>query len=313
MHLRQSTSTVLSFGPFLDKTTGVDLEIGLVSAIDHATTGILLSKNGGALTIRSQAVTASTYDAYGNYRVTLSTTDTNTLGTLRVQFIETATCLPVWQDFMVLPANVWDSLYGADLLQVDVTQLLGTAWATPATAGLTDVNVKQISADGPAADNAEAFFDGTGYAGTGNTIPTVTTLTNLPAIPSNWLTAAGTDADFGTEIGTAVWATATRVLTAGTNIVLAKGVGVTGFTDLSTAQVNAEVVDALATDTYAEPTGAPAATDDLATKIGFIYEALRNKITITSTTKSFFDDAGVSQWSKTLADNGTTFTESEGS
>lgn len=34
-------------------------------------------------------------------------------------------------------------------------------------------NVVQISGDSVAADNAEAFFDGTGYAGTGNVIPTV--------------------------------------------------------------------------------------------------------------------------------------------
>lgn len=52
------------------------------------------------------------------------------------------------------------------------------------------------------------------------TLDTVTTLTNLPAITANWLTAAGTAADFGTEVGTAVWASATRTLTAGTNIQL---------------------------------------------------------------------------------------------
>ena len=56
---------------------------------------------------------------------------------------------------------------------------------------LLDVNVAQISEDATAANNAESFFDGTGYAGTGNVIPTVTTLTNLPAITANWLTAAG--------------------------------------------------------------------------------------------------------------------------
>lgn len=42
-----------------------------------------------------------------------------------------------------------------------------------------------------------------------------------------------------------VWSVATRVLTASTNIVLAKGVGVTGFNDLSAAQVNAEADAAL--------------------------------------------------------------------
>lgn len=42
-----------------------------------------------------------------------------------------------------------------------------------------------------------------------------------------------------------VWAYETRTLTAGTNIVLAKGTGVTGFNDLSAAQVNAEVDTAI--------------------------------------------------------------------
>lgn len=47
-------------------------------------------------------------------------------------------------------------------------------------AGVPDVNVTHLSGDSTAADNAEAFFDGTGYAGTNNVIPTVTNLTNAP-------------------------------------------------------------------------------------------------------------------------------------
>jgi hypothetical protein len=124
--LKQSTAVVISFGPFVDKTDGVVLEVGFVSALDHASTGILLSKNGGALTIRAATVTASTYDAYGCYLVTLKTTDVNTLGTLRVAFSEAATCLPVWQDFMVVPANIYDSIVsGSDLLEVDTQQING--------------------------------------------------------------------------------------------------------------------------------------------------------------------------------------------
>lgn len=53
-------------------------------------------------------------------------------------------------------------------------------------------------------------------------------------------------ATFAANALDAVWSTATRVLTAGTNIVLAKGTGVTGFNDLSAAQVNAEADTALA-------------------------------------------------------------------
>lgn len=107
-YLKQSTSAVVSFGPALDKTDGVTLKTGLVSALDHATTGIKLSKNGGALTIRHATVTATTYDGYGNYLVTLDTTDTNTLGQTRMQYVDAATCLPIWDDFEILPADVWD-------------------------------------------------------------------------------------------------------------------------------------------------------------------------------------------------------------
>lgn len=54
---------------------------------------------------------------------------------------------------------------------------------------------------------------------------------------SDFLTSAKIDSTFGTEVAAAVWAAATRVLTAGTNIALAKGTGVTGFTDLDAAGV----------------------------------------------------------------------------
>lgn len=53
-------------------------------------------------------------------------------------------------------------------------------------------------------------------------------------------------ATFAANALDAVWSTATRVLTAGTNIALAKGTGVTGFNDLSAAQVKAEADTALA-------------------------------------------------------------------
>ncbi len=50
-----------------------------------------------------------------------------------------------------------------------------------------------------------------------------------------------TAASFAANALDAVWSTATRLLTAGTNIVLAKGVGVTGFNDLDAAGVRAAV------------------------------------------------------------------------
>ena len=88
---------------------------------------------------------------------------------------------------------------------------------------------------------------------------------------------------------------------------------IAALNNLSAAQVNAEVVDALNVDTYGEPTGAPAATASLVSKIGRNYQALRNKLTVTASAKALFDDAGNALWSKSLTDDGTTYTEAEGS
>jgi hypothetical protein len=72
--------------------------------------------------------------------------------------------------------------------------------------GTVSANVVQISGDTTAADNAEAFFDGTGYAGTGNVIPTVTSAgladgaITAAKIAADAITAAKLAADVTTEI-----------------------------------------------------------------------------------------------------------------
>jgi hypothetical protein len=225
--LKQSTAKVISFGPFVDQGDGVSLEVGLVSAIDHATTGILLSKNGGALTIRHQNVTASTYDAYGNYLVTLDTTDTNTLGTLRMQFAAAATNVPVWQDFMVMPANVYDSLVSgsaADLLDVSAVQLNGTAL----TAQIIAAIVK--------------FFDKASPTGTVNSLPDA-----VPGAAGGGF-IAGTNA--ATSVTTALTTTFTGNLTgsvASVANIAPTGTGLTAvpWNPAWDAEVQSEVTDAL--------------------------------------------------------------------
>lgn len=61
------------------------------------------------------------------------------------------------------------------LAKSDMVDVAGAAVST--TTAQIGVNVVQLSTDATAADNAEAFFDGTGYAGTNNVIPSVTTVT----------------------------------------------------------------------------------------------------------------------------------------
>lgn len=88
---------------------------------------------------------------------------------------------------------------------------------------------------------------------------------------------------------------------------------VTALNDLSTVEVNAEIVDALNADTYAEPgQGTPSATATLAAKIGYLYKAFRNRLTQTTTTLSIYDDAGaVVDQKATVSDDGTTYTRGE--
>jgi len=120
--LKQSTAATIVMGPMLDSTDGNTQETGLtISQAD-----IRLSKNGGAFAQTNNAAGA-THMEVGNYSVPLDTTDTGTLGKLRVSVHESG-ALAVWREFMIVPANVYDSLVlGTDVLTADITQIGGDA------------------------------------------------------------------------------------------------------------------------------------------------------------------------------------------
>lgn len=88
---------------------------------------------------------------------------------------------------------------------------------------------------------------------------------------------------------------------------------IAALNDLSAAQVNAEVVDALNTDTYAEPAqGTPGATITLAAKINYLYKAWRNRSTQTATTYSLYNDNATTVDHKaTVSDNGSVADKNE--
>lgn len=90
------------------------------------------------------------------------------------------------------------------------------------------------------------------------------------------------------------------------------GVVVASLSTSAKADVNAEVVDALSTDTYAEPSSAPPATASLAAKIGWLMKLARNKLTQNSNTQTLYADEGLTaQNTATVADDGSTFTRGE--
>ena len=138
--VKQSTAVDVVIGPFVDDTDGKTAETGLTVSQGDCQ----LSKNAGAVAQKNDA-TAASHLGGGHYKVPLNTTDTNTLGRLRL-YVNESGALPVWLDMMVMPANVWDSLFSSDLLQVDLTQIGGAAVST----STAQLGVNAVQAGGTA-------------------------------------------------------------------------------------------------------------------------------------------------------------------
>jgi len=154
-YLKQSTARTLLIGPFLDETTGKDAEAGLT--ITQA--DVRLSKNGGNMAQKNEA-TSCVHDELGYYTCPIDDTDTATLGILKVMVHETG-ALPVFQEFLVVTANVWDTLCSTDQLDVNTTHITGTAQ----TANDNGADINAILTD--TADlqgNQAAWATATGFA-----------------------------------------------------------------------------------------------------------------------------------------------------
>ena len=197
---------VVQFGPVVDKTDGVTPLTSLASALDNATTGIKISKNGGTFAVRHATVTSSVYDTNGFYKVTLDSTDYNTLGIIQMSYSDPATCRPIIVEVNIVPANIFDALKNTDVFQVDVAQWLnavapamtGDAFASIATL-LTRIASNLTITNGKIDIN-----DKTGFS-----LSTV-------AAEAIWTVGTRTLTSFGTlvaDITTAVWGAGTRTLT----------------------------------------------------------------------------------------------------
>lgn len=162
-------------------------------------------------------------------------------------------------------------------------------------------NVTQISGDATAADNAEAFFDGTGYAGTNNVIPSVTTVTgNVNGSVGSVTGAVGSvTGNVGGNVTGSVGSVAGNV-----------GGTIGGLDATARSHVNAEVLDVLTTDTFAEPASVPAATSSIKDKINWVFAVMRNKLTQSATTQTLRNDGDSGNIAtRGTSDDGSTFTQ----
>ena len=231
----------------------------------------------------------------------------------------------------------------------DVTYWNGAAVATPATAGhpvvthkvgtgtgelsissgVVSADMTRVSGDSVAADNAESFFDGTGYAGTNNVIPVVGAVTGAVGSVTGNVggNVAGSVGSVTGAVGSVTGNVAGSVGSVTGNVggdVAGSVASVTGnvggdvtgsvgsLATQAKADVNAQMVDVLATDTFGEPAGVPAATASLKDKIGWVFMLARNK-RITSATQDKVRNDGDSADVGTagLNDDGTNFSRGE--
>lgn len=175
-----------------------------------------------------------------------------------------------------------------DLLDTEVAALTAELAKVPKSDGTATWNATALASLQQEATDALNAYD-------------PPTRAELTTDTNSVLTAVG-DVPTNAELATALAGADDAVLAA-----------IAALNNLSAAQVNAEVVDALATDTYAEPgQGTPAATASISAKLGYLYKAFRNKSEQTATQYSLYnDDALTVDHKASVSDNGTTLTRGE--
>lgn len=104
--LKQSTAVTLKLGPFVDSADGFTAK----TALTIAQADVRLSKSNGAYAQKNDA-TSATHDENGEYAVPLNSTDTGTLGRLKIMIVKSG-ALPVWVECWVYQANVYEAMFG---------------------------------------------------------------------------------------------------------------------------------------------------------------------------------------------------------
>ena len=234
MFLRNATSQIIRFGPFLDSTDGVTPETGLTIA----QADMQLSKDGGAYAQKNTAGNA-THDADGWYSTTLDATDTATNGELLMQ-VNVSGALPVWVRYYVVPSASYDALTTDGLNNISAAQvnsecdtaISDAALATAASLATVDSNVDAILVDtNDLQSNQNNWLTATGFSTFNPATDTVARVTLVDTVTAN-TDMRGTDNALLASSYTAaptttqIWAHGTRELTSSAN-----------FNDISVSQI----------------------------------------------------------------------------
>lgn len=179
--LKEDTAVTIVVGPFVD-SAGAAVTGPTIASID-----ITAYKNDGTAVTITPAASGSSNDMVhvddGFYSLEITTTDSSTPGYLRLTF-QIAGSLIFMEDFNILPANIYDSKYSSDKLEVDLVLVDGAATSSELldAAGVADAVWDAAIASHNDADSFGEFVQD--------------------------ITAG--------EVATAVWAAGTRTITGGT-------------------------------------------------------------------------------------------------
>src|SRR3990167_2428492 len=154
--LRSNTAVIVTVGPFYDKTDGVTIETALTITNERLTltadtdagsaTTNILDNIAGATAATANDLNYITGNDAGMMQLELAAANVNRLGRMFLSITDAANHVPVFHEFMVLPAMIYDAfILGTDTLQADVTQWLGTAAATPSVAGVPEVDLTHVA------------------------------------------------------------------------------------------------------------------------------------------------------------------------
>jgi hypothetical protein len=331
-HLRSNTATRVTVGPFLDKTDGITPEVALTATNEKLT--LVVDDAGVPTLILDVAATASggandlvhiTADDAGYYDLELAAANVNYLGRACLSITYVTDHCPVFHEFMILPGQVFDSMYSAvgsaatfgivDQGTVGAAATTTTSCDIRAAAAFTTsqlVGATIVFSTGEARSiltqtNDSITFDALITAPTAST----TTYTIFGSPPASTTTPMPVDA---VKIsGNTAAADNCQLMFDGTGY----GGGTTLLTvDATKISASAAAADNLETafaSTIAELAAIPAANAPLWTAIKYLFLLARNKITQTSTTQLVkADDGTTTVATYTISDDATTYTRNEG-
>lgn len=138
-YLKADTETTVTIGPAVAVGDGFTPVTDLsLAAADEAE---IIKHNGNSVTDISGGAMAAIVNADGYYALTMASGYLDTEGRITVLINDDDKCLPIRADFMVVNANVFDSLYAAattDYLQIDTVQIGGVTQSATDLKDLAD-------------------------------------------------------------------------------------------------------------------------------------------------------------------------------